>query len=44
VVCMGDKVENRSVVTQDETNGRWVLRGLMKRDELQDMGCLVPMR
>jgi hypothetical protein len=25
VVCMGDKVEDRSVVPHDETNGQWEL-------------------
>ncbi len=27
-------MEDKSVVTHDETNGQWELRGLMKRDEL----------
>jgi len=41
---MGDEVEDWSVVVHDEANGRWELRSLMRRDELGDMGCLVPMK
>jgi hypothetical protein len=44
VVCVGDEVEDRSVVVHDKPNGRWELRGLMRHDELGDMGCLVPMK
>jgi hypothetical protein len=44
VVRMGDEVEDRSVVVHDEVNGWSKLWGLMKRDELGDMGHLVPMR
>jgi hypothetical protein len=43
VVCMGDKVQDRSVGAHDEANGQWELRGSMKCDELGDMGHLVPM-
>jgi hypothetical protein len=41
--CMGDEVEDRSMMAHDEANGWWELRGLMKRDELGDRGHLVPM-
>jgi hypothetical protein len=44
VVCMGDKVENRLVTTQDKTNGQWELWNSMRFNELRDMRCLVPMR
>jgi hypothetical protein len=44
VVCKGDEVEDRLVVTHDEVNGRWKLQGSMTCDELGDMGHLVPMR
>jgi hypothetical protein len=40
---MGHEVEDRSMVVHDEMNGRWELLGSMKRDELEDMGCLIPM-
>ncbi len=36
-------MEDRLVVPHDEANGRRGLRGLMRRDELGDMGHLVPM-
>ncbi len=36
-------MEDRSMVPHDETNGQWELRGSMKRNELGDMGRLVPM-
>ncbi len=41
---IGDGVENKYVVAHGKTNGQWELRGLMKQDELRDMGCLVPMK
>ncbi len=41
---MGNEVDDRLVVAHDEVNGQWELRGLMRRDELGDMGHLVPMR
>jgi hypothetical protein len=44
VVCVVNEVEDRSMVMHDQANGRWELQGLMKHDELGDMGCLVPMR
>jgi hypothetical protein len=44
MVCMGDEVENKSMVVHDETNEWWELQGSMKHDELGDMGHLVPMR
>ncbi len=44
VVCMGNGVHDRSVVAHGKENGRWELRGLIKHDELRDMGYLVPMR
>jgi hypothetical protein len=44
VVCMGDEVEDRSMVVHDKVNGQWELRGSMRRDDLGDMGHLVPMR
>jgi len=31
-------------MAHDEMNGQWELQGLMKRDELGNMGCFVPMR
>ncbi len=37
-------MKDRSVVVHDEVNGHWELQGLMKRDELGDMGCLVHMK
>jgi hypothetical protein len=40
---MRDEVEDRSVVSHDEANGRYELWGSMKPDELGDMGRLVPM-
>jgi hypothetical protein len=43
MVCMGDGVEIRFVVTHDKTNGQWERRGSIGHDELKDMGCLVPM-
>ncbi len=36
-------MEDRLVVSYDEANGRWELRGLMRRDELGDRGHLVSM-
>jgi hypothetical protein len=44
VICMGDEVEDRSMVVHDKTNGRWELQSLMTCDELEDMGRLMPMR
>jgi hypothetical protein len=41
---MGDEVEDRLVRAYDEANGQWELRGLMKCEELGDMGHFVPMR
>jgi len=41
---MGDEVDDRSMVAHDKANGQWEQRGLMRNDELGDMGCLVPMR
>ncbi len=41
---MGDGVGNKYVVAHGKTNGRWELQGLMKQDELGDMGPLVPMK
>ncbi len=32
------------MVVHDKANGQWELQGLMKHDELGDMGHLVPMR
>jgi hypothetical protein len=40
----GYEVEDRLVVVHDETTRQWELWGLMKCDELGDMGCLVSMR
>ncbi len=45
IVCMGDEVKNRFVVccvVHENTNGQWELRGLIRHDELGDIGCLVP--
>jgi len=36
VVCVGDEMENRSMVVHDKANGQWELRGSMKCDELGD--------
>jgi hypothetical protein len=36
-------MEDRSLVLHDEANGQWELQGSMRRDELGDMGRLVPM-
>ncbi len=44
VVCVGDEVEDRSVVAHDEMNGQWELQGSMKCGELGDMGRLVLMK
>jgi len=44
VIYVGDEVEDRSMVVHDKANGWWELQGSMKRDELVDMGRLVPMR
>ncbi len=44
MVRKGDEVEDRSVVVHDEANEQWELQGLMRCDELGDMGCLVPMK
>jgi hypothetical protein len=44
VVCVGDEVKDRFVVSHDKANGRWELRGSMKHDDLGDMRHLVPMR
>jgi len=44
VVCMGDEVEDRSMVAHDEVNGWWKLQGSITCDELGDVGHLVPMR
>jgi len=38
MVCVGDGVEIKFVVVHDEANGWWELQGLMRRDELGDMG------
>ncbi len=37
-------MEERFMVVHDKVNGQWELQGLMKHDELGDMGRLVPMR
>jgi hypothetical protein len=37
-------VEDRLVVAHDGANGRWELQSSMRYDELEDMGCLVPMK
>jgi hypothetical protein len=34
MVCMGDGVEDRSVMAHGKANGRWELRGSIKYDEL----------
>ncbi len=44
VVCIGKGVENEVVVVYEMANGQCELRGSMKHDELQDMGCFVPMK
>jgi hypothetical protein len=44
VVCIGKGVENGVVVVCERENGQCELRGLMKHDELGDMGYFVPMR
>jgi hypothetical protein len=44
VVWMRDGMEIWFVVAHDKTNGQWEGWGLMGRDELRDMGWLVPMR
>jgi hypothetical protein len=44
MVCMGDEVENRSLVVHDEANGRWELQSSMKHDKLGNMGHLVLMK
>jgi hypothetical protein len=44
VICVGDGVENKVVMAHDEANGRRELQGLMKHDELRNMGRLVPMK
>jgi len=35
VICMGDEVEDRSVMVHDKTYGRRELQDSMKRDELK---------
>jgi hypothetical protein len=37
-------VEDRLVGVHDEVNGRWEPQGSMRRDELGDMGRLMPMK
>jgi len=37
-------VKDRLLVAHDKINGRWELQGSIRRDELGDVGCLVPMR
>jgi hypothetical protein len=44
VICVGDEVEYKSMVVHDEANGWWELWSSMKRDELKDMGRLMPMK
>ncbi len=44
MVWMRDGMEIWFVVAHDKTNGQWEGWGLMGRDELRDMGWLVPMR
>jgi hypothetical protein len=44
MVCMGNGVENRSMVAHDKANGWCELLGSIRHDELGDMGHLVPMR
>jgi len=44
MVCMGSEVEIRSMVAHDKTNGQWEGRGLMRYDELGDMGHLMSMK
>jgi hypothetical protein len=39
VVCMEDGVKNRFVVAHDKANGQCELRGLIRHDELKDMGA-----
>ncbi len=43
VVCMGNGVQDKFVMAHGKENGQWELRGLIKHDELRDMGHLVPM-
>jgi hypothetical protein len=44
VVYVGDEVEDKSMVAHDKVNEQWELQGLTKRDELGDIGHLVPMK
>jgi hypothetical protein len=41
---MGDEVETKSMVAHDKANGQWEGQGLMRHDELKDMGRLGPMK
>ncbi len=41
MVCMEDGMKNRFVVAHDKSNGQWELRGLIRHDELKDVGRLV---
>jgi hypothetical protein len=44
VVYVGDEVKDRFAVAHDKANGQWEQRGLMRRDNLEDMGHLVFMK
>jgi hypothetical protein len=44
MICMGDEIENMSMMAHDKTNGQWELRGLIKHNELGDMKHLVLMK
>jgi hypothetical protein len=44
MVYIRNGVDNRSLATCEKTNGRCQLQGLMKHDELEDMGHFVPTR
>jgi hypothetical protein len=44
VVYIRDGVEIRFVVAHDKVNEQWEGWGLMKHEEIGDMGCLLPMR
>jgi hypothetical protein len=44
VICVGDEVEDRSMVAHDKANGRLELQGLIRHDKLRDMKHLVPIK
>ncbi len=44
VVCIGEGVGNGIVVVYEKANKQCELHGLMRHDDLGDMGHFVPMR